>query len=140
MFAKTLTILLSLALWATTPACSSATADPAAAEQGIAQLGVTDLAARLDGGARLVDVREPAEYERGHVPGAELVPLGRIAEAAAGWDRTEPLLLICRSGNRSMVAARRLQELGFTSLVNVQGGMLAWRGPVVTGGDQGAWK
>lgn len=140
MFAKTVTILLSLALWATTPACSSATADPAAATEGISQLGVSELAARLDDGVRLVDVREPAEYERGHVPGAELVPLGRIAEAAADWDRSEPLLLICRSGNRSMVAARRLQDLGFTSLVNVQGGMLAWRGPVATGADRGAWK
>ena len=77
---------------------------------------------------RLIDVREPHEYtgELGHIEGSELVPLGDIVSAAATWDRLEPLVLICRSGNRSGRAARLLQELGFEEAHNMAGGMLRW--------------
>ena len=79
-------------------------------------------------GVRLVDVREPHEFsgDLGHVAGAELVPLGTIAEAAAGWDRRAPILLICRSGGRSGRAAAALAGAGFAELYNLSGGMLAW--------------
>lgn len=76
---------------------------------------------------RRIDVREPTEFDGplGHLPGAELVPLASLPAAAKDWPRTGTLLLICRSGARSMKAARLLAELGFTSLYNLEGGMLA---------------
>ena len=78
--------------------------------------------------ARLVDVREPEELEGplGAIEGAELVPLGGLAETARDWDREEPLVLFCRSGNRSGKAALALEELGFKRLASMRGGMIAW--------------
>lgn len=83
--------------------------------------------AQLGPEVRLIDVREPEEFTGplGHLPGAELVPLGTIEAAAAGWAREQPLLLICRSGVRSQRAAQLLATHGFRRLYNLAGGMLA---------------
>ena len=79
---------------------------------------------------RLVDVREPAEYdgELGHIEGAELLPLGGLRGALAGWDRDTSLVLVCRSGGRSAQAALMLEAAGFSRVANLAGGMIAWRG------------
>jgi rhodanese-related sulfurtransferase len=79
------------------------------------------------GRARIVDVREPHEFvgELGHLPAAELVPLRTVADAAQSWDRHAPIVVICRSGARSANAARILRELGFTAVMNLDGGMMA---------------
>lgn len=78
--------------------------------------------------ARLVDVREPHEFdgELGHVRGAELVPLATVEAAAAAWDKEADLVLICRSGKRSGTAATQLAKAGFRRVMNMEGGMLAW--------------
>ncbi len=80
---------------------------------------------------RRIDVREPDEYTGplGHLPGAELIPLGTLEVAATAWPREAPLLLICRSGGRSARAAQRLAHAGFKHLFNLAGGMLAVREP-----------
>jgi glyoxylase-like metal-dependent hydrolase (beta-lactamase superfamily II)/rhodanese-related sulfurtransferase len=76
----------------------------------------------------LVDVREPQEFtgELGHVPGATLVPLATLTEAAASWDPLRDIVLVCRSGGRSARAATELLERGFQHVYNLRGGMLAW--------------
>jgi rhodanese-related sulfurtransferase len=103
------------------------TAHAAARPGGYRDVGPTAVRAHL---ARMhvVDVREPHEFvgPLGHVAGAELVPLSSLVEAAAGWDRDRPLLLVCRSGARSARAATALAQLGFRNLYNLAGGMLAW--------------
>lgn len=78
---------------------------------------------------RRIDVREPDEYTGplGHLPGAELVPLATLETASASWPREAPLLLICRSGGRSAIAAQSLARHGFKHLYNLAGGMLAVR-------------
>lgn len=80
------------------------------------------------GGAFLLDVREPDEFASGHAPGSMLIPLGqlknRIGEIRAA--KSDPVVVICRSGRRSLQAADMLGQLGFTSVYNVQGGMIAW--------------
>ncbi len=78
---------------------------------------------------RIVDVREPNEFNNdlGHVQGSELVPLGTVASAAQSWIREAPLVLVCRSGGRSGKAALALQAMGFTRVVSLRGGMLAWQ-------------
>jgi rhodanese-related sulfurtransferase len=80
------------------------------------------------GELHLVDVREPDEFTGplGHLSGAELAPLGTVPQAAAGWDRSAPILLICRSGARSGRAAAFLARQGFDAVFNLTGGMLAW--------------
>lgn len=78
---------------------------------------------------RKIDVRQPEEFhgELGHLDGAELVPLGLLPEMCGAWNKRAPLLLICRSGNRSSQAARALAAVGFENLANLSGGMLAVR-------------
>jgi hydroxyacylglutathione hydrolase len=77
---------------------------------------------------RLVDCREPDEFvgPLGHVAGSELVPMGRVLQAAAGWDRSQPVLLICRSGARSGHVCGALAQMGFSEAYNLIGGMLVW--------------
>lgn len=95
---------------------------------GHADISVNEVAALKHGAARLIDVREPHEYsgELGHVAHSELVPLATVNDAAAKWDREQPLVMICRSGARSGRAAAALAAMGFKSVHNMVGGMLAW--------------
>ena len=78
-------------------------------------------------GVRLVDVREPAEWNHdGRIQGAELVPLSALERASASWDRTTPIVIVCRSGRRSAHAATFLEGQGFSEVASLRGGMLAW--------------
>lgn len=94
---------------------------------GYPEIDVTELSSHTD--KRIIDVREPNEFrgELGHIPGAELVPLATIEQAAATWDRNEPLIVVCRSGGRSSRAVATLQQLGFRCAANLRGGMLSYR-------------
>jgi glyoxylase-like metal-dependent hydrolase (beta-lactamase superfamily II)/rhodanese-related sulfurtransferase len=78
-------------------------------------------------GVRLVDVREPAEFDGplGHIDGSELVPLATVASAVASWDREAPVVLICRSGGRSGKAAVQMLAMGFRRVASMRGGMTA---------------
>jgi rhodanese-related sulfurtransferase len=80
------------------------------------------------GKALLIDVREPSEFnaELGHIAGSELVPLGTIGHHVERWDKAADLILICRSGARSGRAAETLARAGFTRVMNMAGGMLAY--------------
>ena len=78
--------------------------------------------------AIIVDVREQDEYDDGHIPGAILYPLGLITQRTAKEllpDRDALLLVYCRSGNRSVHAAEKLAELGYTNVYEF-GGILDW--------------
>lgn len=87
----------------------------------------------MDAGARIIDVRTPAEFAMGRIPGAENVPLADLSAVAAGWDPAEPVLIYCATGNRSVTAMDVLQRSGFTSVYNLTAGIAAWDGDVVTG-------
>jgi sulfur dioxygenase len=78
--------------------------------------------------ARIVDVRSREEFEAAHLDGAELVPLDTLPRAAAAWDPKTPIITVCRSGKRSLIAARALEQLGFTAVASLRGGMLALGG------------
>ncbi|QSQ21240.1 rhodanese-like domain-containing protein [Pyxidicoccus parkwayensis] len=77
---------------------------------------------------RCVDVRELSEFDGvlGHIDGVQLVPLATLRSAAADWPRDADVVMVCRSGARSGKAAVLLRELGFTRVMNLRGGMLAW--------------
>ena len=74
----------------------------------------------------VLDVREPWEYQEGHVPGAQLIPLGELEQRVNEVPRDRPILAICHSGQRSLAAAGYLQHLGYNSVSNVDGGTAAW--------------
>lgn len=96
----------------------------------VTQMTVADLQGRLATRApiQLIDVRSPEEFQfDGHVAGARLIPLPALARRLGEIDRDVPVALICRSGNRSQVAADLLARQGYPDVSNVQGGMIAWR-------------
>lgn len=77
----------------------------------------------------LIDVRTPAEFREIHADLARLVPLDQLDPKAVldtRESREAPLFVICRTGNRSRKAIEKFQAAGFTNLVNVEGGTLAW--------------
>jgi rhodanese-related sulfurtransferase len=102
------------------------------------QLTPTEADAALSQGALLLDVRAQDEWDAGHAPMALHVPARRLPERAAKLPKGKELVLICRSGSRSKVAAEVLAEKGFR-VANVSGGMRAWKKaglPVVAQGGR----
>jgi rhodanese-related sulfurtransferase len=87
-----------------------------------------DIQRRQAGGERLffLDVREPAEYAEAHIAGSTLIPLGQLAHRISKLPQDRPIVAVCRSGNRSSVAQTVLTRAGFTNVLNLRGGMLAW--------------
>jgi rhodanese-related sulfurtransferase len=83
--------------------------------------------ARSKRGAKLVDVRSSGEFKSGHPKGAVSVPPGLIKKDETGLGRDDDLLVICLSGHRSPRQAKKLAEMGFTSVSNVHGGLMAWK-------------
>jgi rhodanese-related sulfurtransferase len=83
--------------------------------------------ARSKRGAKLVDVRSPVEFRRGHPKGAVSVPPGLIKRDQTGLERDDDILVICLSGHRSPRQAKRLAEMGYTKVSNVHGGLHAWK-------------
>ena len=76
----------------------------------------------------ILDVREQDEFDSGHIPGADLLPVGTITEdtAAAVIPETDSVVLVyCRSGNRSKVASQALADLGYTNVYEF-GGINTW--------------
>ncbi|QTH40973.1 rhodanese-like domain-containing protein [Cohnella sp. LGH] len=80
----------------------------------------------------IIDVREPEEWESGHIPNAKHLPLGSIGERQGELDRSQPYVVVCRSGNRSGLACELLEELGY-DVTNMPGGMSQWGGEVAYG-------
>ncbi len=78
------------------------------------------------GRLQVVDVRRPAEYAAGHVPGAVNLPLDRLASEAGRLDRERQTLVICAGGYRSSAGAAMLLRAGFGAVANVIGGTSAW--------------
>lgn len=78
-------------------------------------------------GVRLVDVREHDEAQAdGELEGAEVIPIGTVEQASGNWDKEEPVITICRSGQRSGRVALELEKLGFKRIASMRGGMIAW--------------
>jgi rhodanese-related sulfurtransferase len=133
---RTLSLLAVLALGAgcdsvsrTGDARAGATATISMEEGTMREIDIHGFKADLDAGRvqALYDVRTPAEYAEGHVPGTTLVPLQELQarEAEFEGDKDKTIYLICRSGGRSGQAAQYLASKGY-DVVNIQGGTSAW--------------
>lgn len=118
------------------------------AKARIREIDAAELAALQARGAPVIDVREPAEYGAGHVPGAVSIPRGVLEFEVDGHPavngerdpalahRDRPVVLYCRSGGRSALAAEALLRLGFAQPLSLAGGFMAWseQGHAVEGG------
>jgi rhodanese-related sulfurtransferase len=80
-----------------------------------------------NGEIHLVDVREQVEFAGGRVSGASLIPLGSLQERHGELDHSKPIYVMCRTGRRSAEAQNKLRDLGFTNVINVAGGIEAWK-------------
>ena len=107
-----------------------------AAKLQITEVEVNEVAALLDEGYQVLDVREPAEFTLGTVDGAHNVPRG-VLEAMCDrqypgrqkqmMDRDKKWLLLCATSGRSAMAAAVMQQMGFNHIKNVNGGIAAWK-------------
>lgn len=97
-----------------------------------------DLSRLLASGGKpiLLDVREPAEFALLHIPGSLNVPRG-VLEQSCEWDydetvpllaagRNQEIVVICRSGKRSVLAADTMKKMGFTNVVSLRTGVRGW--------------
>jgi sulfur-carrier protein adenylyltransferase/sulfurtransferase len=97
-----------------------------AVEQGA--IDVTEVKAKLDRGDdfELIDVREPYEYQICSIPGAKLIPLGQLPKRLNELDRNAEIVAHCKSGKRSQQAVDLLKKNGYSNVLNMTGGILAW--------------
>ena len=87
---------------------------------------VTDFQAVVTPDAQFIDVREPAEVAEGSLPGTVNIPLATLPDRVADLDSSRRTVLLCRSGGRSTQACEYLVASGFTDVINLDGGMLAY--------------
>lgn len=98
----------------------------ASGDAPLTTVDVHELQQALAGDVTLLDVREPYEYEAGHIEDALLMPLANVVALAADLPKDQPVYVVCRSGNRSLQASNALVDAGFQDVRNVDGGMIAW--------------
>ncbi|MFQ5802639.1 MAG: MBL fold metallo-hydrolase [Candidatus Methylomirabilales bacterium] len=102
----------------------------------VSEINIDALETRLPE-AVVLDVREPQEYQHGHVPGAINVPQADLASRLDEVPRDHPVMIICHSGMRSLRAAQFMMQMEIAQVASVKGGTAAWRkaGKAVAVGD-----
>ena len=101
--------------------------------EGYVNISADQLKVKIDAGENftLLDVRELYEYKAGHIKGAKLLPVGEIEERWSELDPAREIVVYCRSGRCSAIAAEKLVKLGFKKVKNLTGGILGWPYEVV---------
>lgn len=112
------------------------------ARSGGESIGPMDAVRLMNQGALLLDVRTQAEFDAGHIRDARHLPQEQLASSGETLKKYKEKVVVacCESGMRSGAAARVLRTQGFTKVVNLRGGLQAWRAenlPLVKGGDKG---
>ena len=98
-------------------------------QPNISQIDATEVKKAIDTKENviLLDVRTPSEYAEGHIKESTLMPLQTFQQNVTQLtDKTKKMYVYCRSGSRSAHAVALLQQLGFTNVGNMKGGILAW--------------
>ena len=109
--------LAALTLSACAGGASFQTVDAATFAGEIAKPGVT-----------VLDVRTPAEFASGHIEGAVNIDVQEgFQDAIASLDKTKTYAVYCHSGNRSALASQQMADAGFTSIYNLDGGIVLWQ-------------
>ena len=110
------------------PAVTDEDLAKATASSSATEISAVELKQRLDRGdkLRIIDVREPNEYQINRIAGSELIPLGEVPRRYAELDPLEEIVVQCKMGGRSAKAADYLRSVGFTRVLNLRGGILDW--------------
>ena len=100
------------------------------AKASITEISVADAKGLTDGETVFIDVREPPEWQDGTVPGALTIPRGvlewKSADEKQLGNKSTPIVVYCKSGGRSALAAQSLQVLGYDNVKSMAGGFEAW--------------
>jgi phage shock protein E len=125
-------VILALAACTTIPAAPTPAPAPVATQVDITQLGPNVDVATVNGLLRrddvvILDVREQSEYDAGHIPGVTLIPLSDVPNRLNDISKDKPVIVTCRSGNRSGQATDFLRQQGYTNVHNMTGGLNAWQ-------------
>jgi phage shock protein E len=125
-------VIMALALTACGAGPAAQAPAPVATQVDVAQLGpnvdvatVKGLLGRDD--VVILDVREQSEYDAGHIPGVTLIPLKDVPNRLSEIPKDKPVIVTCRSGNRSGQATDFLLQQGYTNVHNMTGGINAWQ-------------
>ena len=100
-----------------------ATKDP---REPFSRIDVKEAKEMLGDGAAIVDVREPHEYEAGHVPGATLIPVNSVYARREELPKDKDVIFVCAVGQRSALACEMAAAAGLTRLFNLEGGTDGW--------------
>jgi molybdopterin/thiamine biosynthesis adenylyltransferase/rhodanese-related sulfurtransferase len=102
--------------------------EPVAAAASATEIEPADVKARIDRGDNfvLIDVREPHEYQICNIPFARLIPLGELPKRLSEIQKSDDIVVHCKSGMRSAKAQDLLKQSGFPKVLNMRGGILAW--------------
>jgi rhodanese-related sulfurtransferase len=90
------------------------------------EIDIDAFAQALEGGAAVIDVREPEEYTDAHIPGVVHIPLGQLGQRLQELPAGRPLYIVCAVGSRSLLAATALQNQAGIDAVSVAGGTNGW--------------
>ena len=90
------------------------------------RIDVKEAQEMLSDGATVIDVREPHEYNAGHVPDAALIPVATVYARRQELPKDKDLVFVCAVGQRSALACEMAAAAGFTRLFNLEGGTDAW--------------
>ena len=105
------------------------------AKSNIENLTPAQVKEAKDNGATIIDIREPEEREKGHIPGSSHAARGMLEFYAdeslpyhrPEFDKNKKIILHCASGGRSALAANTLKEMGYTNVAHLDGGFKAWQ-------------
>jgi phage shock protein E len=75
----------------------------------------------------LIDVRTAGEFKSGHIPGARNIPLNQLSDKLDKIPTNKPVIVVCRSGNRSGSACHTLTKAGYDNVINLRGGTMRWQ-------------
>jgi rhodanese-related sulfurtransferase len=104
------------------------------ARVSVTPVDASEAQALVDGGASILDVREPAEFMMGHLPKAENIPRGvlefKVGDHPVLADKNATILLYCKNGGRSTLAAHTLKRMGFSNVKMLVGGFDGWSGSI----------
>lgn len=103
--------------------------------KSIKTISINELAQKLQDSKSsniiFVDVREPHEYEAGHIKGMKNIPLSTLKSDYKSLSKDAEIVLLCRSGKRSLKAANILKDFGYGNVVSVSGGIQEWHGEII---------
>lgn len=102
-----------------------ATKDP---REPFTRISVAEAKEMMNDGAAVIDVREPHEYNGGHVPNAALIPVNSVFARREELPKDQDVIFVCQVGQRSALACEMAAASGLTRIFNLEGGTDAWAG------------